>query len=1463
MKRQRLVSSFTPALQEWLEEELENRGVDSVYARSILSLLQQDYVDVEPHEYQNPRNHQHRVLYKYGGAENLSYASKSKHQKWKTWGKHILTSASPCRKAAYYDLERLLKKAAVDCLKSASDYAYDIEELIDEVWIKLKSKSLKGEQEEIALRNRNPLGHSFFIPPSPTDEIEKYFAAFPPLSSKNECAVETAKHKILRNAWCKNCNLKRKSNVQDEEALNAENQKFHSNKIVQPIIPYRSLKTIKNIFKNSCFKSPWKASYAQHGTVSKRAVIYGVKSFKLPAIIEDSLLSLSNLTSANIHEISLNKIELLTLLKDVGVKNVLLFCNEPGISKETSVAKSSFIRSNEPSLCVLEEESSDLIIFPKAMNPEDNSKKYAAGHITSSGAFSEENSLTDAKGLSDYHGIDIHFRMSPLADLLEYKSPCLETNDGSAAVPESVRSVETLKYYLSEMSNSFNTDNSELYTQPDAVINCLESENSTVRRENALTCYKFNSYFVGESQVHSLNSSRALDIQSDLYSQNANFSIKQSFNPLDIINTSHVETSLFFSDTESDKHVESMASSNFESCCSDDEIYYSDDDSNEIFRSENKENSNFSDLPFQHTEQNCVLNKFSEDTLAETEIEGASVSEPNQYNLIFGNDSEERSVLDNNEFKHDETEHKLLKVLNLASDNLNFINVKSTCKKLPFISYSQSESVDKNYVTERNANYEYFPNIFDEMRSGLPVENHSLAESNISDKVVASSASKCTAGAGQKSSEIDDKKWLFYWGNNHNFIARTWQKDFVPVEAKESKEQLFYDAKISTALCKEIKEEENYTVRKENALACHKFDSYFVGESQVHSLNSSRALDIQSDLYSQNANFSIKQSFNPLDIIKTSHVETSLFFSDTESDKHVESIASSNFESCCSDDEIYYSDDDSNEIFRSENKENSNFSDLPFQHTEQNCVLNKFSEDTLAETEIEGASVSEPNQYNLIFSVDSEERSVLDNNEFKHDETEHKLLKVLNLASDNLNFINVKSTCKKLPFISYSQSESVDKNYVTELNANYEYFPNIFDEMGSGLPVENHSLAESNISDKVVASSASKCTAGAGQKSSEIDDKKWLFYWGDNHNFIARTWQKDFVPVEEKESKEQLFYDAKISTALCKEIKEEEDELLKGLCSVPTIGSTVFVNELCKLKQNDLHSSHLPSQIENLSNGCEEKTSLYVQVPESHKVAVNQVENYIPIMNNNFTFDNIENNVPVMQCTGDYSVSFENNPFKAANFPDLSAFSNASEENGSFKDYYMEGGGWSLASDSVADYYCDNPYERSCSMSDLDLEKSNNDYLEFFYQKRQRCTSETDDVEMTGYNDAPNPYKKSKQKLAPKKKPCCFFLQGTCTRSDCRYSHDLSTITCRFWSEGSCFKGPTCPFLHGYLPENDERPLQDDAYLRSHSPDLSYSLESEADFPSLSSSKSEEPRVKSEAINIPFVKGSKKKRKEK
>lgn len=86
-------------------------------------------------------------------------------------------------------------------------------------------------------------------------------------------------------------------------------------------------------------------------------------------------------------------------------------------------------------------------------------------------------------------------------------------------------------------------------------------------------------------------------------------------------------------------------------------------------------------------------------------------------------------------------------------------------------------------------------------------------------------------------------------------------------------------------------------------------------------------------------------------------------------------------------------------------------------------------------------------------------------------------------------------------------------------------------------------------------------------------------------------------------------------------------------------------------------------------------------------------------------------------------------------------------------------------------------------------------------------------------------------------KPCVFFLEGNCRRSDCKYSHNLSSITCKYWIEGFCFKGDMCPFLHSYASNNTQDPnfLDEDGLSSLSKKEMSptFVIESEADFPSL------------------------------
>ncbi|XP_062567514.1 uncharacterized protein LOC134229745 isoform X1 [Saccostrea cucullata] len=95
-----------------------------------------------------------------------------------------------------------------------------------------------------------------------------------------------------------------------------------------------------------------------------------------------------------------------------------------------------------------------------------------------------------------------------------------------------------------------------------------------------------------------------------------------------------------------------------------------------------------------------------------------------------------------------------------------------------------------------------------------------------------------------------------------------------------------------------------------------------------------------------------------------------------------------------------------------------------------------------------------------------------------------------------------------------------------------------------------------------------------------------------------------------------------------------------------------------------------------------------------------------------------------------------------------------------------------------------------------------------------------------------------------KKKPCTFFLEGNCRRTDCKFAHDLSHITCRFWEEGDCFKGELCPFLHGYSPY--ARKSNHHASERRDLKPFKYQAE---DFPNLTKTESKGDRSKKDKYN--------------
>lgn len=153
----------------------------------------------------------------------------------------------------------------------------------------------------------------------------------------------------------------------------------------------------------------------------------------------------------------------------------------------------------------------------------------------------------------------------------------------------------------------------------------------------------------------------------------------------------------------------------------------------------------------------------------------------------------------------------------------------------------------------------------------------------------------------------------------------------------------------------------------------------------------------------------------------------------------------------------------------------------------------------------------------------------------------------------------------------------------------------------------------------------------------------------------------------------------------------------------------------------------------------------------------------------------------------------------------------------------------------------ENDDDRKISSS-YDQDISSVDFVTTGDDQTFNTTGREDDEhpEVDGENEDNNDYQAIQsviqQVTSNLPKPCVFFLEGNCRRSDCKYSHDLSNITCKYWIEGFCFKGEMCPFLHSFNTKNGQDQSLDDDMLDSLTKkqlDPTFAIESEADFPSL------------------------------
>ncbi|GIZ03653.1 hypothetical protein CEXT_481561 [Caerostris extrusa] len=101
----------------------------------------------------------------------------------------------------------------------------------------------------------------------------------------------------------------------------------------------------------------------------------------------------------------------------------------------------------------------------------------------------------------------------------------------------------------------------------------------------------------------------------------------------------------------------------------------------------------------------------------------------------------------------------------------------------------------------------------------------------------------------------------------------------------------------------------------------------------------------------------------------------------------------------------------------------------------------------------------------------------------------------------------------------------------------HKHFQNVEVKTKSELNTKSSCYSEPNYQNSFVSNTLNSSNGAINE--AEISDKKWLLYWGRNHNFIVRTWQKDFDPFEEIKNNNHV-YDAKISTT------QEDGEILNS-----------------------------------------------------------------------------------------------------------------------------------------------------------------------------------------------------------------------------------------------------------------------------------------------------------------------------
>ncbi|XP_030756780.1 uncharacterized protein LOC115882703 isoform X1 [Sitophilus oryzae] len=173
------VVSMPSAVSDWLEEQLEARGIDSeVYTRYILSLLHAHTLDLI---YPEEDFAFHPIKKEEGRGHKRVRRSGS-------WWRH-----------ANEDPEQIKRSAAVECLMSAADQNCEVESLVDELCEKLKK--VDSETEITSAKPAEPEKPQKSQKASTKELAEKYYAAFPPLNQKEGDSYITSNIHLVVGKW--------------------------------------------------------------------------------------------------------------------------------------------------------------------------------------------------------------------------------------------------------------------------------------------------------------------------------------------------------------------------------------------------------------------------------------------------------------------------------------------------------------------------------------------------------------------------------------------------------------------------------------------------------------------------------------------------------------------------------------------------------------------------------------------------------------------------------------------------------------------------------------------------------------------------------------------------------------------------------------------------------------------------------------------------------------------------------------------------------------------------------------------------------------------------------------------------------------------------------------------------------------------------------------------------------------